>query len=646
MVKILAAAAITVVGSFAAFSVHNDLAIKKAVRIDVETDIADMGAAASTSVGNWLEGRLLLVQAAADTAARAADEAHVLETLKQKSFSTFDSIYFGEEKDGRFVTADESTKLPPGYDPRKRPWYKDAVQAGKATLTEPYVDASTSKLVMSIAAPVRKGSELAGVVGTDFFLDGLAKIVASIELGGHGRAFVVNADGKVLIHPDQSLVGKTLSEAFPKNTPRIGREVSHTMSGDRPQVVAFHEIAGLPQKWHLALQVDDDKAQAALASERRAAAIATVIAAIFMLLVLGYLVRRLVARPVHEMTEAMGKLSGGDLTVEVPGIGRTDEIGAMAAAVEVFKQSAIARERVEADLLAEREARARRSTAVNALIAEFDGDMSTALATVSDASGKLEGTANSLNRTAEEGASKSLGVAAASEQASMNVKGIAAASEELAASVREIADRAEASRAISDKAAQAARDTDKTVQTLVAATQGIGKVVGLISEIAGQTNLLALNATIEAARAGEAGKGFAVVATEVKELASQTAKATEEIARQIGEMQQVSGQAAQSIKGITDVILEINAISSEISAAMSQQGATTGEIARNVSQAAKGTQEVSENIAGLTEGANLTGIGASQVLDAAGALSRQAEDLKQRVERFFREIKAARSGNG
>ena len=357
-------------------------------------------------------------------------------------------------------------------------------------------------------------------------------------------------------------------------------------------------------------------------------------------IVLAWIIGNGIANPIRRMTEAMGLLAERDMEAEIPGTDRSDEIGAMAGAVQVFKDSMIEADRLAEAARKEEKDRAERTRNMEELTSAFDdkaGEMTQALSTSAT---ELQATAQNMATTAEQSSRQTGAVATASEEATANVQTVAAATEELSKSIEEIGRHVGQSNTIAQRAVEEAGRTNDTVKGLVDAAQKIGEVVDLISDIAEQTNLLALNATIEAARAGDAGKGFAVVASEVKSLANQTAKATEEIAAQINAMQAVSGEAVGAIEGIGSTIGEISEIATTIASAVEEQGAATHEIARNVQEAASGNQEVSSNIGGVTEAAAETGKAADQVLSAAGELSQQSENLRNQVDGFLKNVRA------
>ena len=357
---------------------------------------------------------------------------------------------------------------------------------------------------------------------------------------------------------------------------------------------------------------------------------------------------RSVVSPLKSITGVMRRLADGDNSVNVPGQQRADEIGSMAQAVEVFKQSAIEREALEREQAKQRESeeeRLHQETAraenVSRLIEEFDATAVSVLSNVATAADQMKSSANTMTATADETHQRSTAVSAASEEASTNMQTVASATEEMTSSVQEISRRVSHSAEIATSAVEQATATNEKVEGLAAAAQKIGEVVNLINDIADQTNLLALNATIEASRAGEAGKGFAVVASEVKSLAGQTAKATEEISAQIGAMQSSTEEAVAAIQEIGKTIGEISEVATTVASAVEEQDAATREIAENIQQAASGTHDVSSNITEVSRGAQETGSVAQQVLEASEQLSQQAGALQNAISSFLDGVKAA-----
>lgn len=358
--------------------------------------------------------------------------------------------------------------------------------------------------------------------------------------------------------------------------------------------------------------------------------------------VLAYLtLTRGIAVPIKAMTGVMGEMATGNHNVTVPGAGRGDEVGQMSEAVEVFRRNMVENERLQAEASAKQKAELDRAQALRDLTQSFETEAQSMTEAVAAAAAELEGTAQALNGIADQSTQRATLVAAASEETSANVQTVATASTELSASISEISHQVSNANTLASEARSDAQSTEAEVRALDEAVQRIGTVVTLIQEIAEQTNLLALNATIESARAGDAGKGFAVVASEVKSLAGQTGKATEEIASQIQAVQDRTKTAVDAIAKIVIRVNEVQEVAAAVAAAVEEQDSATKEISRNVEEVASAANEVNENISGVREAASETGETSGKVLTTARNLSGQAEGLKQRVQAFLRDVRAA-----
>jgi methyl-accepting chemotaxis protein len=409
----------------------------------------------------------------------------------------------------------------------------------------------------------------------------------------------------------------------------------------RAQVVAFRNVlaADIDYNEHNADQAT--KAGSAAYESARLWVVITLCGATVICLLTGAWLVIGVSRPISLITAVMRRLAQHDTAVDIFGRNRADEIGAMAEAVQVFREAMVQSDELAAAQSAEHAMKERHTRRLTDLVQGFEAKIAGTVATLATAAQALSVTAESMSVSATETNQQASTVATASGSASTGVQTVASAAEELTASISEIGRQVTQSARIAEKAIDDARRTDTIVHALADGAQKIGRVVNLISDIAGRTNLLALNATIEAARAGDAGKGFAVVASEVKSLANQTGKATEEIGAQIGHLQHATQEAVGAIKGIMTIIQEMAAIATTIAAAVEEQGAATAEIARTTELTAGSTHDVSVSIAEVTRAAQNTGTAATQVLAEAGGLARQAETLRGEVNIFVLAVQAA-----
>jgi methyl-accepting chemotaxis protein len=480
-------------------------------------------------------------------------------------------------------------------------------------------------------------------------------LLRSLRFGKEDYFIAFSPDGSINVHANPKVEGKNLNATPDSDGVFYTRQLIELANkgggfvayrfprpgSDVPVPKVSYSTQFKPYKWVIAsgIYVDD---VAAIFWQQVLRIGALVGIALLLVVGMSFLLGRSIVSPILGMTGAMRKIAEGDTSIEVPARERRDEVGGMAQSVQVFKDNMIeaARLRGEQDELKGR-SEAEKKNLLSKMADDFEKGVRHSLDTLTGAATEMRATSQSMSATAEETSHQATTVAAVAEQASANVQTVAAATEELSSSVSEIGRQVAESTKIAGRAVEQANRTNVTVQGLSAAAQKIGDVVKLISDIASQTNLLALNATIEAARAGEAGRGFAVVASEVKSLASQTAKATEDISAQVVAMQDATADAVQAIESIGGTIGSINEIATVIASAVEEQGSATREIARNVQEAAQGTGEVSSNIVGVNAAAGETGTAANQVLASAEQLSGQAATLRADVDRFLANIRAA-----
>ena len=566
-----------------------------------------------------------------------------------------DSEFLGLPKTGRvslsWLRGDKAEPTPDTgdgesfEDVQKEDYYKVAADAKKEAVTEPYLDDSTKLTMTSAAVPIFKDGKVIGVAGVDLTLSGLTDMVKSVRPYGSGIVAIISTGGQYVAHPDTAKLMKPIDDlpADAQAAAKAGQAFEgDTMLGGAPYYLRLTPIhfGAADQVWSVLVAVPLAKVMAA-SNHLTLLLVLMGIGCLVVGSLVAWTIGRGVARPTQDLTEVMSVLARGEWNQNVPYTAQSDEIGSMARAVEVFKHNGLANEQLQAEREQTSQERERRQQQVHQAILTFEQDVSEIIGSVASASTQLRANAETLMAMADQTTRQSTDVAASAEQASVNVQTVASATDELTSNSQEVGRQAKTSAEMSDQAVEVAERANTNIKGLADAASRIGEVAKLIEEIAGQTNLLALNATIEAARAGEAGKGFAVVASEVKNLATQTARATEQITGQITDIQMSTQETVKAIETIGSSIAQMAQSSTAIAGAVEEQILATAEIARSVDEVARGTGNVSHGIQSVNVAAREVEGGSGQVLSAATELNQQAEQLRNSVDRFIRAVKAA-----